>query len=784
MLRLSKRLLCTALLAAGLQPSFGFVLLGPVNEAYQVQTIGYNLAQDIGAPKNLGEEYRRNTPVMYYSADANFWNYFGGAGVAAADSAFNVYNNLTNLSYYSPELSEFPFNTARKNWRAEALFLLDIKAVTMQLITEQLGLGEPTRYTWTLHNRYLLPGTTCPFGEVYYVIKRNFDPAYGVSLDQLKPTSYVNGTLYTYEIVEFCTGPNPLAFCLPFSVDPTADTFTAVAEFFSFGYAFTAFSYSPFGLFYNGLTRDDVGGLRYLYRTNNVNFESSGPDSFVHVTNTTPTLLITSNLTLLASQALTNDAPTLQALYPNLVILSTSNFFSNVYTTNFTAYFTNFPWDPVGTAPHIAFTTNVTASVATLFSHMFGNVLRVVPSASAPSGWTLVPLLTPPPPTSRAIVTLETTTVAVSNNPWAPVGSTQVLTNTTSVTYQTNDVVGDYVILPTNFCEVSILSSQLTNVTSFTNPVVTATNFFTGTNQAGTLLAFTQNLIGYFTNHYFIVYPITCNNSNVALYQGIDKVTFIRRDFDSLTGRFFQPLTNWYILHMVTNSTVISQRVHRIVTRPDILLTARDLTPGPDQPFSVPAVARTNGNYNVNNVNLGLAGPGTIESGTVPTAVGPLPGSQFIYNNVGPVFQNFGLVDTNAFLEEQDQIPIFLWGSFDGTTNVPTLYPNDVSIFDLENQMLVQVTPPYLPDGINGTPYAVELQTSGSTPNWQGPFFWSLAPTSPALPPGLIIGADGFNTGLISGTPYQEGTFDFIIRITDSQGHTVDRSASIRILPP
>jgi hypothetical protein len=502
------------------------------------------------------------------------------------------------------------------------------------------------------------------------------------------------------------------------------------------------------------------------------------------VTNTTPTLLITSNLTLLASQALTNDAPTLQALYPNLVILSTSNFFSNVYTTNFTAYFTNSPWDPIGTAPHIAFTTNVTSAVATLFSHMFGNVLRLVPSGSTPSGWTLVPLLTSPAPTSHAIVTLQTTTVAVSNNPYAPVGSTLVLTNTTSVTYQTNEVVGDYVILPTNWCEVAIISSQLTNVTSFTNPVVTATNFFTATNQPGALLAFTQNLIGYFTNHYLIVYPITCNNSNVAMYQGIDKVTFIRRDFDSLTGRFFQPLTNWYVLNMITNSTVVRQRVHRIVIRPDILVTAQDLAVGPATfPPAVFAVARTN-IYNGNNANLGLAGPGTIESGTVQTGVGPLPSSQFIYNNVGPIFENSGLVDTNAFLEEQNQIPVFLWGSFDGTTNVPTLYPNDVSIFDLENQMLIQITPPNLPDGTTGVDYFAELQTSGSTPNWQGPFLWSLAPTSPALPPGLFIGADGFDTGLISGNPYQEGTFDFIIRVTDSQGRTVDRSAYIRILPP
>ena len=40
------------------------------------------------APKNIGEEYRRNTPVMYYTFDANFLDYFGSNGVAAVDSAF------------------------------------------------------------------------------------------------------------------------------------------------------------------------------------------------------------------------------------------------------------------------------------------------------------------------------------------------------------------------------------------------------------------------------------------------------------------------------------------------------------------------------------------------------------------------------------------------------------------------------------------------------------------------------------------------------------------------
>src|SRR5271166_4006249 len=106
MLRLSKKLACLALLTLTGQWSWGFALLGPFNEAYQVGDIGYNLPGDIGAPKNLGEEYRRNTPVMYYACDANFTDYFGSNGVAAVDSAMAVLNAVTNVSLYSRELSE------------------------------------------------------------------------------------------------------------------------------------------------------------------------------------------------------------------------------------------------------------------------------------------------------------------------------------------------------------------------------------------------------------------------------------------------------------------------------------------------------------------------------------------------------------------------------------------------------------------------------------------------------------------------------------------------------
>jgi hypothetical protein len=67
---------------------------------------------------------------------------------------------------------------------------------------------------------------------------------------------------------------------------------------------------------------------------------------------------------------------------------------------------------------------------------------------------------------------------------------------------------------------------------------------------------------------------------------------------------------------------------------------------------------------------------------------------------------------------------------------------------------------------------------------WQAPFYWFLAPSSTPMPPGLQIMTGGDGSGLIYGIPQQLGMYDFVIRVMDSLGHTVDRSYAIRIDPP
>lgn len=225
-----KSFLCFGGLLIGFQSAWGFALLGPIANAgdapWQLPEIGYGLPGDVGAPKNIGEEYRRNTPVMYYTYDANFLDYFGSNGVAAVDSAFAILNSaftnnptgVTNgLDGYSASLSEFPLESQSINYQAQSLGLRDLKSVALLIMMEQLGLAEPERYVWTLHDRYLPPEGTCPLDEEYLVVQRNFDITPS-SLNQIQYSSYINGTLYSYIIAEFCTPPLPPdAITVPFS---------------------------------------------------------------------------------------------------------------------------------------------------------------------------------------------------------------------------------------------------------------------------------------------------------------------------------------------------------------------------------------------------------------------------------------------------------------------------------------------------------------------------------------------------------------------------------------
>jgi hypothetical protein len=499
-----------------------------------------------------------------------------------------------------------------------------------------------------------------------------------------------------------------------------------------------------------------------------MNVESAGPGTVDFVTNNQPFTLFTSNLTLFAAQALTNSAAALIAIYPNLQIISSSNYFTLVTNVTVTAFFTNSPWAPVGSPPLIGFFTNTTITPMTNFVHTFGNVFTVGSRSNALAS---VPLATIPPPNGTLVAVSQNVSVTNVASPYLPVGTfASVIVVSPPRIFATNAVVGDFFILPGTNCGVAIQSQLQATLALSTNFTITTTNLAPTNGVPGGTNApesFTQTVVTIVTNRVFIALAINCPADVPALREGVEKITFIRRDFDSLLGQFFDPITNQYYLNQISNNMVTGQRIQRIVTAPDFLISADNLPPEGDTTGGL-----TKNAYGRNTTftpdpgyAAGAAGPGTIGN------------ASFTLNRNTPIFINTGLTSTNNFLLQGSQLPFVVWGSFDGTTNPPFIYPTDLSLSVLEAQVLVQFTPFYLPTGFVGNNFSAQMNTQNSGTYWIGPFTWSLAPNTPGLPPGLTIDP----TGVISGIPTQAAVYDIVIRATDSQGHSVDRAFTLDI---
>ena len=572
--------------------------------------------------------------------------------------------------------------------------------MTLAVLMEQFGLADPIRYTWCLHDRVV--GANCPVGNQYLVTKRNY-AILPSNLDQLQYSSYVNNVLFSYYIREFCANPPPGlplsdAVEIPVDVYVNAARYTPVASF--------QFSSLVPGAFYTGLTRDDVAGLRYLLRSGHVHWEDVPANSSVFVPSNAPALLVTSNLTLLAAQSLTNDDATLSTLYPGLVIVpgSTITSFSNVATANVSAYYTNNPWDPSGTQAHLVYATNYTTNVVTVYSRSFANV---VTNTYLPVGF---------------VTTIDTNMVVP---PFAPSGFAE--TNTSIKTLLTNIVTGDFYIIPTNVCDFQILSNVLTTAIAVTNTnsVLIVTNI--PTNAVGGTYLLSRTTMNWWTNHTLAYMAVQCVTNEPGLRRGIEKITFVKTTFDSMLGKFYIPQTNYFTMTTVTNSTNWVQKYQLVVTQPDFLFTAADMVPGPAAPVTTGSNILRNVLFNVNNVLPGLAGPGVIES--------PGSNSPIVFNKSGPIYYNV-VTNSSWFLDQRTYSQYPMWASYDGSTNPPVVYPNGTSIAAIESQMLMQVTSTTLPPGNVGVAYATQLTGSGGS---GPPFTWSLAPSSPALPPGLAL---------------------------------------------
>ena len=240
-----------------------FALLGPF-EPWMEETNGLRQPGDIGGPMDITNEYRWNVPVVTYGFDQSFLDFFGSNGVAAVESAIQILNDLPPASQIV--LTDYPSGSQYLNYAAQVQSLYDLKSETLSLLLEHMGLAQPTRYIYVLRewNPVLTSEPDSLFLEVFegtnisnYVIPRNYDP------QNLNASPYVNDTPYGAYIVTF-TDQSHLIETFP--VDPQATPLTAVADF-----------NLNVGVFYTGLTYDDIGGLVYLLSTNNVNYETLLP---------------------------------------------------------------------------------------------------------------------------------------------------------------------------------------------------------------------------------------------------------------------------------------------------------------------------------------------------------------------------------------------------------------------------------------------------------------------------------------------------------------------------
>jgi len=87
----------------------------------------------------------------------------------------------------------------------------------------------------------------------------------------------------------------------------------------------------------------------------------------------------------------------------------------------------------------------------------------------------------------------------------------------------------------------------------------------------------------------------------------------------------------------------------------------------------------------------------------------------------------------------------------------------------------LEITTSALPQAAVDESYSAQLEASGGS----GSYRWSIA--SGSLPAGLGLSS---NTGIISGTPAQGGTFNFTVQVTDELGNTAEKALSITVEVP
>ena len=647
---------------------------------------------------NLGEEYRWNTPYVTYTYDESFINYFGSNGIAAIEKAMGMLNALPAASSiktnYPPaahdeiNLWNYPTRPDRFHARAYNDRILDLKSYAVSELFGYMGLGSPEDTAYQLE-----------FGSV---VLRNWDPiSYG-------PSKYVNGSLLSWVV-------NGGTNALPFPVDITKPVATLA------GSSDNRFPRLNAGRFIENATRDDIGGLRYLYRKDNFNIENLPPNTFQIITNQpniTNPAVYSIDLRWFSKESVTNTTFAFRQFVstnqwwgplntniavPPLVILKTNVNWSMGWATNVTPYLTNFPWTPVGQPPTLVYLTNKVRTFKPQFDYIFANVITNIHVPEDKSmveyrSWEVVPKA----PLWSVVGSIPTTTnytVTIKNDPY-PHGEIIILPTTNVIGYHFTDM---------QFEKVNTLTNIITDTNSLANPSGNLPGQGGGLGAGGGVIT---NFVGLMedevwqsTNHAYLAHPIVLQ-TNSLLVGGIDKIRYLRMQGDSLvttnysqerfinkykypnltkqTFNYIIPntvtaVTNvvlpsyTYNLDYVENSVKKTGTFIKFFNGPDITFTAFNAPPTITA-TNLTAASMVNNNL-LNGFQIaGLDGPGVIQS----------PGNIiFAFNKIGIHWD----LDNGYFLNEENQSPGWIWGHYDAKMKEPLIFPNSQTILDLEKEI-------------------------------------------------------------------------------------------------
>jgi hypothetical protein len=310
--------------------------------------------------------------------------------------------------------------------------------------------------------------------------------------------------------------------------------------------------------------------------------------------------------------------------------------------------------------------TNLVTNIVGVFDVQFANVLTNYSSPITPAtNYTLVI-------TTNVNFPFNVTTNIVAIDPTTVKGPDG-----------TNVPSGGFLI-DTNFTGFQFTGIQTTNIQAVTNLLADFVD------QNGNHIQEFQVYL--FTNVIYAVFPFELVTPPAAVLRpGIDKFNFVKIPTATTLG-LIPPYTNKYSAVWFTNGIAQTNIFVEVQTQPDILFGAADLgTVNNDVvPFEIGNALLNSGANFRNNAALNGAnttgGPGTIEGV-----------DSIFFNKIGPSIVNEfpGLTtEVSAGGIFGGFLHLFIWGSFDGSTNEPIVFPKDVTLEQLDLRTLLPIQAP------------------------------------------------------------------------------------------